>query len=145
VINLGLDMSGVKRPILGQMRRHMKTLMHELGRQWHRFHLPRHFTRTAVQEYGLDPRHPDYLERKRRQKKSLAANVLSGKTRRYTKYGERITATSKQVTIRFNVPRGRHRRINKELTAVNHRDKSHMQTTLLQGMQQKLGQLLKGQ
>jgi ribosomal protein L44E len=143
-VNLGLDMSGVKRPFLGQVRKAAKPMLHEIGRKWHERFLPRHFARDARQQYGYRPRDPEYVQDKVDRRKSRADNVFTGKSRRYAQHGERITATSRQVTIRFNKPMYRPEVMNDELTRVNARDKAQMQQSLLRHLQDTIANILKG-
>lgn len=123
--------------------RRKKAIMHKIGQEWHQSKLPKHFEHSARQRYNYEPRDPEYIQDKREKRRSTADNVFTGKSRRWAKHSERITATSRQVTIRMKKPAHRPDKMNEEITRVNEQDRKSLESSMLFHAQQAVNEILR--
>lgn len=126
---------GFKAELPRNMRREFnkeqKENMLVIGQEWHRDKLPLHFERNARQRYSYPARDKEYETNKRKARKGTADNVFWGKSKRWSKYTQKITSTARQTTIRFSKPQYRPESMNDELTRINTEDRNSLASRLL--------------
>lgn len=146
LVALGLDLSEVPRKVKRKFNQLMKPALMDIGKFWHQKIRPGHFKSGASSKYRYDKRDNEYLQDKTERKGKRPDLIYSGKLSRYTKHAPRITATSRQATVKMDVPprRRNQKRINRELTTVNRTDNITMAQRLIKKLTRPLDKLMKG-
>lgn len=149
IVVLGVDLKDIPRSVKREFNQAMKVHMKEVGEYWFKKYRPKHFGRGGHSRYDYAKRDEKYLKRKRKAVGPRPDLVFSGKTSRYTAYGERITSTSRMARVKMDLPnrkvkRQQQKQTVRELTTVIASEVVDMQKFLLQKLTQTLNTLLEG-
>lgn len=83
----------------------MATAWERVGVFWHRFILPKHFTREGASEYNYQARVKSYMVRKGRRHGHQDPLVFTGDTRAMATRIRDVRATSKGANVMLKVPK----------------------------------------
>lgn len=86
------------RGLRGQIRQLQRSAFTRIGEYWHRYHRPKHFTKSGASEYGYLARSVKYEKQKLRKYGHSNPLVFSGESRELSR-ARAIRATSHGVRI----------------------------------------------